>query len=265
MADYTFLDLIPGFTEKEAEGWTHLPGTSIELGQPLLDPMGSISMSHIVLSSFIFLLIVGLSLAVRGKFTDRETAVVPDGKLTLRNFFETVLGAVFTMMSDMMGEENAKRYFPLIAALALWILFSNFLGLVPGFFPATDNLNTSLAPALVVFVVYNLGGIREHGLIGHAKHFLGPVWYLAPLILLIELVGHAFRPISLGVRLTGNMTGDHMVLVAFGDLAYDIMGVPLGLPIPFFALGVLVCTIQTLVFCLLSSVYIALAVAHEEH
>ncbi len=265
MAEYSFLDLIPGFSEKEAAGWHHLPGTEIELGTPLLNPAGHVTMGHVVLSAFVFVLVLLVATAVRGKFTDRETALVPDGKLTLRNFIETILGAVYTMMEDMMGEKAAKQYFPLIATLALWIFFSNILGLIPGFLPPTQNLNTSLAPALVVFIVYNLAGIKEQGIVDYIKHFMGPVLFIAPLMLVIELVGHAFRPISLGVRLTGNMTGDHMVLAEFANLAGDIFGgLPVALPIPFLALGLLVCTIQTLVFCLLSSVYIALAVEHSE-
>ena len=263
MADYSFLDLVPGFAEKEAQGWHHVG--PIEMGHPLLNASGHVTMGHVVFSGLVFVLILLVALAVRGKFLDRETAVVPDGKFTLRNFVETVFGAVYQMMADMMGEVQARRYFPLIATLSLWIFFSNCMGLVPGFLPPTQNLNTSLAPAIVVFVVYNIAGVREHGVINYMKHFAGPVWFIAPLMLVIEIIGHAFRPISLGVRLTGNMTGDHMVLGAFGNLANEIAGIPLLLPIPFLFLGLLVCTIQTLVFCLLSSVYISLSVEHAEH
>ncbi len=263
MADYSFLDLIPGLPEKEAAGWHNIG--PLELGHPLLNSAGHVTMGHVILSAFVFVLILLVALMVRGKFTDKETAVVPDGKFTLRNFVETIFGAVYQMMADMMGETQARRYFPLIATLSLWIFFSNTLGLIPGFLPPTQNLNTSLAPAIVVFVVYNIAGIREHGIVAYMKHFAGPVWFIAPLMFVIEIIGHAFRPISLGVRLTGNMTGDHMVLGAFGNLASDIFSVPILLPVPFLFLGLLVCTIQTLVFCLLSSVYISLAVEHADH
>lgn len=260
MADYTFLDLVPGYYEGEAA-----LVESMKIGGPLLNKSSQIGLTHIVWSCLAFVIIVGVALAVRGKFTNRETALVPEGKFSLRNFVEVLFGAVLGMMTDMMGEKKAKEFFPLIASLCVWIFVSNFMGLVPGLAPPTSNLNTSLAPAIMVFIVYNVAGIREHGFVNYLKHFMGPVFWIAPLMVLIELVGHAFRPISLGVRLTGNMTGDHMVLGSFGDLASGIFSVPALLPIPFLALGTMVCTIQTLVFCLLSTVYIALAVEHSDH
>ncbi|MEZ4461409.1 MAG: F0F1 ATP synthase subunit A [bacterium] len=258
MADYTFLDLIPHWADKEAEVAHHL-------GHPLLNPAGHVTISHIIFSSLVVLLSVGIGFAVRGKFTNRETAIVPEGGISLRNMVELILGSLFTMMADMMGTKKAKQFFPLIATLAFWILLSNLMGLVPGFAPPTSNLNTNIAPAIVVFLVYNIAGIVEHGPVAYLKHFLGPVLFIAPLMLVIELIGHAFRPLSLGIRLTGNMTGDHMVLGAFGDLATSMTGFPILLPLPFLALGLMVCVIQTLVFCLLSTVYIALAVEHAEH
>jgi len=260
MADYTFLDLVPNYAEMEAE-----LVQQIGLGGPLLNKSGVIGLSHIVWSGLAVVIILAAAFAVRGKFTNRETALVPEGKFSLRNFVEILFGGVLGMMTDMMGEKKAKEFFPLIASLAVWIFVSNFMGLVPGLAPPTSNLNTSLAPALMVFIVYNVAGIREHGIFNYLKHFWGPVFFIGPLMFVIEIIGHAFRPISLGVRLTGNMTGDHMVLGAFGDLAYSIFSVPALLPIPFLALGTLVCTIQTLVFCLLSSVYIALSVEHADH
>jgi F-type H+-transporting ATPase subunit a len=100
--------------------------------------------------------------------------------------------------------------------------------------------------------------VRQHG-IKYFKHFLGPVIWLAPLMLPIELVSHIARPLSLSLRLLGNIAADHKVVSAFFAL------VPLFVPVPFLILGVLVCIVQTLVFCLLSMVYIQGAVAHEGH
>jgi F-type H+-transporting ATPase subunit a len=260
MADYSFLDLVPHYSQTEAE-----LVQSLGLGAPMLNKGGQVVLSHIVWSSLAFVIILGIAFVVRGKFTNKETAIVPEGKFSLRNFVEVFFGAILGMMTDMMGEKKAKEFFPLIATLGLWIFVSNFMGLVPGLAPPTSNLNTNLAPALMVFITYNIAGMREHGVFAYLKHFLGPVLFIAPLMLVIELIGHAFRPVSLGVRLTGNMTGDHMVLGAFGDLATSIMSVPALLPLPFLALGTMVCTIQTLVFCLLSSVYISLAVEHADH
>ncbi len=262
MADFTFIDFFPAFAEREyiegEQGWNDI------FGNPLLDPAGSVGITHVVFTGVLVVLLGVLALIARRKYRDKETALVPDGKLTVAGFFEAIFDAIINMMSEMMGEKEAKKYFPLIAALGCFIFFGNVMGLVPGLYHPTSNLNTGLACAIVVFLVYNAGGFMDQG-IGYIKHFMGPVLYLAPLIFIIELVSHAFRPISLSVRLTGNMTGDHLVLAIFGDIAADIMTVPFLLPVPFLFLGLLVCIIQSLIFCLLASVYIGLAVAHDDH
>jgi F-type H+-transporting ATPase subunit a len=133
------------------------------------------------------------------------------------------------------------------------------MGVIPGFLPPTDNINTTLACGLVVFVYFNYVGIRENGLINYLKHFAGPVVALAPLMLVVELIGICVRPISLALRLFGNITGDHMVFGIFSEL------VPIGVPILFLALGIFVAFIQAFVFSLLSTIYVALALPHEEH
>ncbi len=262
MADYTFANFIPGFAHQEHEGWHHLG--PIDLYSPVINANGHVTLSHVVFGVVSAVLIVILAMVARRKYSSRETALIPEPRFSIRNFFEMVFDAVYNMMRDMMGEKQALRFFPLIASLAIFILVSNLMGLVPGLIPPTQNLNTNIGPAIIVFFVYHAAGLFENGF-GHVKHMMGPVLLLAPLIFVIEIIGHIARPISLGVRLTGNMTGDHMVLGVFASLADGIMGVPFLLPIPFLFLGLLVSVIQTLVFCLLSSVYIALSVAHEEH
>lgn len=183
-------------------------------------------------------------------------ALVPPGKLNLRNLFELLCDAIMSMMIGVMGEKNAKRFFPLIGSLALFILFSNLAALIPGFSPATDTLKTNLALALLVFVLTHYYGLKEHGL-AYFKHFLGPLPWLAPLILPIELISHLVRPASLALRLMGNMAADHKVLFAFFAM------VPILVPVPFYFLGLMVCVVQTLVFSLLAMVYISMAVAHD--
>jgi len=157
-----------------------------------------------------------------------------------------------------MGEKNARKYLPLIGTFAFFIFFSNCLALIPGFIPPTATLKTNVALALTVFVLTHVFGVMENGL-GYFKHFLGPVWYLAWLMLPIEIVSHLARPLSLSLRLLGNIAADHKVVSAFFLL------VPVLVPVPFLILGVLVVIVQTLVFCLLSMIYIQGAVAHEEH
>lgn len=262
MADYTFANLFPSFAKQEAEGWHEIAGIPL---QPLLNPNGHVTMTHVVFGVVAFVLIVVIALIAKQKYRNRDDALIPEPRLSVRNFVEALFDAIYDMMEGLLGEKLTKRYFPLIAALGLYIFISNCMGLIPGLYPATSNLNTTVGPAIVVFVIYNFAGINEHGLINHIKHLMGPVLLLAPLILPIEIISHIARPLSLGVRLTGNMTGDHMVLGVFGGIAESLVGLPLLLPIPFLFLGLLVCTIQTLVFCLLSTVYLALATAHEEH
>lgn len=261
MADYTFIDLFPDIANREYEegvkGWNDI------FGNPLIDPLGSVSITHVVFTGVLVIGLTILALIARRKYASPETALVPEGKLTVAGFFEAVFDGVYGLMVDLMGDKATKKYFPLIGSLAVFIFFGNIMGLVVGLYPPTSNLNTGLACALVVFLVYNIGGLIENGPIGYLKHFMGPVLWLAPIMLVIEVLSHAFRPISLAARLGGNMSGDHMVLEVFGDVGIQLIGIPLILPIPFLFMGLLISTLQALVFCLLSTIYIALAISHD--
>jgi F-type H+-transporting ATPase subunit a len=275
MADYTFLDHFEKFSKQEkGEGWGSWffeNGLELWSNTPILSPNSPVYLSHVVFGLVGAGVIVALTLVARGKYKNLDEALIPEGRMSIRNGFEFLFESLLKMMTDMMGEKHARKWFPLIASLAIYILVFNLMGLVPGFLPPTQFLTTGAGPAILVFICYNIAGISEHGFVKYMAHFGGPflgAWYTWPLFILIfciEIVGAIFRPISLSVRLTGNMTGDHMVLGAFGNLASDLFGVPILFPIPFLFLGLMVCCIQTLVFCLLSSVYISMAVAHEEH
>lgn len=176
----------------------------------------------------------------------RSLTMVPSG---VQNLMESVVGGIEGLIEETMGEEG-KAYFPLIATFALFILVSNLLALIPGFYPPTANLNTNIALALTVFVLTHVVGIKKHGF-GYIKHFMGPILWLAPLMLIIELISHLARPLSLSLRLFGNMYGHEVVLMIFLAL------VPLFLPIPMMLMGVLIAFIQTFVFTLLAMIYIA--------
>jgi F-type H+-transporting ATPase subunit a len=162
---------------------------------------------------------------------------------------EAILVELRRMARETMGSRGVV-YFPLIATLALFLLVSNLLGLIPGFAPPTASLNTNLALALTVFAMTHIIGFREHG-IRYLKHFTGPIWWLVPLLLPIEIIGHLARPLSLSLRLFGNMYGHEIILMIFFTL------VPLLLPIPMMIMGIFVAFIQTFVFTLLSMIYIA--------
>src|SRR5205823_15098750 len=135
---------------------------------------------------------------------------------------------------------------------------SNLLALIPGFLPPTDTLKTNLVLSIPIFLMTHYFGVREHGL-KYFKHFLGPVWWLAWLMLPIEIVSHLARPVSLAMRLLGNIAADHAVVLAFFAI------IPFLVPVPFLLMGVFVSVVQAVVFSLLSTVYIGQAVAHEEH
>jgi F-type H+-transporting ATPase subunit a len=216
------------------------------------------SAEPLVAALFIVLLVIALAAIVRAKITDLDSSVIPDDKLSLRTFFEILVEYFYEMMRDMMGPKRAKRYFPIIGTCAFFIFFSNFMGLIPGFTPPTSSWNVTGGCALVVFLSFNYYGIKENGL-GYFKHLAGPVWWLAWLIFPLELISLCLRPLTLSIRLMLNMAVDHLlVTIAAGIFVFL-------LPIPIMLLGTLICVVQVMVFCLLASIYIALATEHEEH
>lgn len=210
---------------------------------------------HVATAAAVTLLIVFLSIAGRVALGNGEAAVVPHGSFSLRSFFESVLEFILGLIEMVMGERG-RKYSPMFAAIFLFVIINNLAGLLPGMTPATDNINTTVAIGLFSFLAFNLLGIKENGL-HYFKHFLGPVWWLAWLIGPIELVSMLVRPMSLGLRLMGNMQGDHTVLSIFLGL------VPVGVPVVFYCLGLFVCFLQAFIFTLLSMVYVSMATAHD--
>ncbi|MGD9577311.1 MAG: F0F1 ATP synthase subunit A [Syntrophorhabdus sp.] len=207
-----------------------------------------------IIVSVILLIIVTLGYRQLKKTEDN---IVPDPKLTFRNFVELLIEGLSKLIADSMGPRG-KEFILIIGTLAFFILFNNLSGLIPGFLPATDNVNTTFACSLTVFVMTHYYGFREHG-IKYLKQFVGPMWALAPLMIPIELIGHLARPLSLGLRLFANIMGDHLALSIIFGL------VPLLVPLPILFLGLFVAVVQTLVFTLLSMAYFSGAISHEEH
>ena len=216
-------------------------------------------LDHVMGALLVFLFLVfgavRYAVAVGGS---GDAGLVPPPRFGLRNLFEMLSDTIFNLMASVMGEKEARRYLPLIGTLFFFILFSNLLALIPGFLPPTDTLKTNLALSVLVFLLTHVFGVREHGL-KYFKHFLGPVWWMAPLMLPIELISHLARPVSLAMRLLGNIAADHAVVLAFFAI------LPLLVPVPFLVMGVFVSVVQAVVFSLLATVYIGTAVAHEEH
>lgn len=200
----------------------------------------------------------GLGLMAKKSLGHGDAAVVPAGKFSLRGIFEVVTETI-SGLAEMVIGEHGHHYVPLFASIFFFILLNNLIGIVPGMTPATENINTTFAFGVAMFLIYNFQGVKESGVLKYLKHFMGPVIFLAPLMFVIEIVSHLVRPVSLGLRLANVMMGDHTVLSVFLDL------VPIGVPIPFYVLGIFVCFVQAFVFTLLSMVYVAFATAHDDH
>jgi F-type H+-transporting ATPase subunit a len=248
----TLLDLLPGVHNLKLFLQAYLARDSL-----MVQAFPShFTITHVLSTILVVLFVFWGALKFRGAMNaGGEQAIVPPRKFSLRLLFESFTDGVYNTAASVMGDANAKRFLPLVGSCAVFIFFSNVLALIPGFAPPTSVLKTTAALAIFVFVMTHVYGFMEQGP-AYLKHFLGPVWWLSWLILPIELVGHIARPISLSIRLCGNMLADHKVVAAFFAL------VPLLVPVPFLILGVLVAIVQTLVFSLLTMVYIQGAVAH---
>jgi F-type H+-transporting ATPase subunit a len=224
---------------------------------------------HVVFSWVVMAVLIALAVAL-----PRRPALVPTG---VQNLMEAVLQFVLDLIDDVIGPEG-RRFVPLIGTLGLYIFASNLLGLVPGFAAPTDNLNTTASCAVVVFFAYHWIGIQKQGLGPYLKHFAGPMPALAPLMIPIEIISHLARPLSLTLRLFGNMLGGHILLsivffmmVGLSTWALSgvagLGGVLLGgfgtVVTAIFTVGflyplkILVAFLQAFIFCMLSMLYIA--------
>jgi F-type H+-transporting ATPase subunit a len=199
---------------------------------------------HLVVVSYTWFVMA--MLALFSFLSTRRMNILPG---RFQNVMEVIIGGFDSLLTDTMGHEG-RKFFPLIATLGLYILTSNLLGLIPGFESPTANLNTTVSMAVVVFVMTHIVGVKVHG-VKYFKQFMGPVWWLTPLMMPIEIISHLSRPLSLSVRLFGNIMGEDIVL------AVVLLLVPLLVPLPVFVLMIFTSCIQTLVFMLLAMMYIA--------
>jgi len=191
-------------------------------------------------------------LIILGILTSKSVQMIP-GKG--QNLMEIIISGIEDFMVETIGEEG-RWLFPLAATVFLYVFIGNLIGIIPGFFPPTANLNTTASCALVVFVFTHVIGIKYHGA-GYIKHFLGPVWWMAPLIFIIEIIGHFARILSLSFRLFGNMMGHEIVLAILFALAGLFLA-----PLPILVLGIFVSFVQGFVFFLLSIIYFQGAMEH---
>jgi F-type H+-transporting ATPase subunit a len=212
------------------------------------------------------ILLAGLS--VRRKLAD-GSGLLPDDGITLRNMVEVVVEFLADLGQSTMGD-HYRRYFPVVGTIFVFILVSNLMGLVPFLAGATSDINTTAGWAVISFCVYNYVGIRTHGW-KYIYQFMGPgIWpltlggkhyhvrLLAPIFLPLEIVLHLARILTLAVRLLANMFADHTVVAAW------LVLVPIAVPAIFMGLGLMVSVLQAFVFCLLTMIYIGMAL-EEAH
>jgi F-type H+-transporting ATPase subunit a len=212
---------------------------------------------NVTTAILVALLLLVFALRVRPKLADPEKAAleVEDG-VTARNVAEVFVEAISGLAEGVIGH-HYQRYVPLLAAFFAFILVANLIGLVPGFVSPTSNFNNTLGLGVISFLAYNVYGMKAKGVGGHLKHLIGPVVWLAPLMLIVELFSQSFRPISLGIRLFANMFADHEVVSIFTSLT------KLVIPVMFYVLGAFVCVVQAFVFTMLSAIYISLSVSQD--
>lgn len=210
-------------------------------------------------SLFSVAIVIAAGVLVRSRLAAAGGGIVPDEGLSVRNAVEILAEMLAGLAEQIMGPKW-RTYFPFIATLFLFILISNLMGLIPGVGSATSDANTTWAWAIISFAVHQYVGVKEHG-VGYLKHFVGPVWWLAPLYIVIELLSHLSRVFTLAVRLLANMFADHMVVALWLTL------VPAVVPALFMGLGTLIAFLQAYVFAMLSMIYIGLALedSHDSH
>jgi len=200
----------------------------------------------------LYMWVVMTILILLGWLAGKNTKLVPE---PVQNVFEVLISGLEEFMVEITGEEG-RWLFPLAASIFLFVFIGNLIGLVPGFFPPTANLNTTAALAIITVVFTHFIGIKYHGA-KYYKHFIGPVWWMIPIILPIELIGHAARILSLSFRLFGNMMGHELVLGILFALAGAFFA-----PLPIMALGIFVALVQAFVFFLLAVMYFTGAMEH---
>jgi F-type H+-transporting ATPase subunit a len=202
---------------------------------------------HVIYSWFVMIILI-----ILGAVAAKGISMIPT---KAQNVFEILISGIEEFMVDLTGEEG-RWLFPISATIFIYIVVCNLIGLVPGFLPPTASVNTTLSCAIPVVIFTHVIGIKYHG-VKYVKHFMGPVWWLAPLIFVIEIIGHVARILSLSIRLFGNMMGHELVL----GILFFLAGLFLA-PLPIMALGIFVAVVQAFVFFLLSIMYFTGAMEH---
>jgi F-type H+-transporting ATPase subunit a len=209
---------------------------------------------YLVMCMVIVAVVLGLGLFVRSRLS-----VERPGKTQI--VVEDLISYVIGMLKEDVGPKGI-RYLGVVATIGVFILIGNLMGQIPGLIPATMNINVTLACALVVWLYYHIQGVKEQGILSYLKHFAAPPGVpaaLAPIMLPIEVISHLSRVMSLSLRLFGNIFGEKLIVLILAFLA------PFIVPLPIMFLGVIIGTLQALIFIKLTMIYLSAAVATEEH
>ena len=220
-----------------------------------VDPAHPVIPNYLVMTMLIVLVVTAVCLFMKSRLS-----VENPGKFQI--LLEDAVMAVVGLLQEWIGPDG-KRYLPLIATLGLFILLGNYAGLVPGLMAPTSSINVTVGCAVTTWVYYHYQGFRKQGVVNYLKHFAvppgAPVW-MAPLMLIIELISHSSRLLSLSLRLFGNIFGEELVILILGSI------IPFIVPLPMMFLGLITGGLQAFIFVLLSIIYLQAAVAVEhEH
>ena len=215
---------------------------------------GIVIPNYLVMVMLIVAVLTVLSLIIRSRLS-----VENPGKLQI--VFEDALTAVINLLEEWIGPKG-RNYLPLIATFGIFILFGNYMGLIPGLMAPTSNINVTLGCAITTWVYYHFHGVKEQGVFSYIKHFAMPPGSpaaLAPVMFVIEIISHFSRVLSLSLRLFGNIFGEEMVILILFTL------IPFLVPLPMMFLGLITGALQAFIFVLLSIIYLQGAVAVEHH
>lgn len=221
--------------------------------------------------NFIFSMIAAIFLVIVFFIGTRKKSLIPDG---LQNLLEMIVESLDNLVIGVIGPRG-RAYVPFIGTLFIYIFIQNWMGLIPGLKSPTSSLNTTAGLAITVFFYVQFVGLRENGLKNYILHLMGSPkdavgWAMVPLNFPLHILEEFIRPLSLALRLYGNLLGEDALITAFvglGILALSAIHSPIGIPlqIPFMMLAMLTGTIQALVFSLLSTIYISLMLPHDDH
>lgn len=207
--------------------------------------------THVVMETIVLLVLIAF-------FGFLRTRLSLERPGHLQQAFELFVEFLNEQLESNIGHDG-RKYLGIVGTFAIFIVFSNLLGLVPGLASPTGNVNVPAGCAVMVFLYYQFQGLKKQGVVNYLKHFMGPVWWLAPLMLPIELISHFARPATLTIRLFANIMAEELVIAIFFGL------LPVLVPLPFMAFAIFGGLLQAFIFCTLTMVYLGGAVATEEH